>query len=406
MAHTQTNFGIVTERGMRRFTIFDTDNLTVLHQINTPSYDYIDVAITSDCSRAVLSAFNDERLVQVDLTQDPPQVIDDAAVPLLAEDVALTPDNNFAVVTNGLTGPTPIISYSLLNETIAGTVPNMDLQAVAVSPNGNGLVLAAEVLSDVIRILTIDNTGNLTDSGITVATGGLDPINITFHPTGNFAFVPNLSSSDLSVFDTAGPTTLLATIPTNTNPQTIVVTRDGNTVFVLTDSTVDVFTFTPSAPFLTPAFSFPHGLPLNTIFFGVEIMALDATQTKLFISSVNSNTLAAFTTDGTPLGTVPGVVAEGGVATCLPQPPTIICHDDITVFNDLGRNGAFVNFPDPTVTGGVHPINFSCSPASGSFFPRGTTTVTCTATDALGNTSSCSFNIKVIVDPCRFFSGR
>ena len=56
MTHTQTNFGIVTEHNTGRFTIFDTDNLTVLHQINIPSYDYIDVAITSDCTRALITA--------------------------------------------------------------------------------------------------------------------------------------------------------------------------------------------------------------------------------------------------------------------------------------------------------------------------------------------------------------
>jgi hypothetical protein len=36
-----------------------------------------------------------------------------------------------------------------------------------------------------------------------------------------------------------------------------------------------------------------------------------------------------------------------------------------------------------------------CSPASGSTFPVGTTTVTCTATDASGNTATCSFTVSV-----------
>ena len=37
----------------------------------------------------------------------------------------------------------------------------------------------------------------------------------------------------------------------------------------------------------------------------------------------------------------------------------------------------------------------SCSKTSGSTFPIGTTTVTCTATDASGNTSSKSFTVTV-----------
>ena len=36
-----------------------------------------------------------------------------------------------------------------------------------------------------------------------------------------------------------------------------------------------------------------------------------------------------------------------------------------------------------------------CSPPSGSFFPRGTTLVTCTATDAAGNQATCEFPVTV-----------
>src|SRR5262249_35747644 len=37
----------------------------------------------------------------------------------------------------------------------------------------------------------------------------------------------------------------------------------------------------------------------------------------------------------------------------------------------------------------------SCSPSSGTAFPKGTTTVTCTATDASGNQSTCQFTVTV-----------
>ncbi|MCQ6281037.1 HYR domain-containing protein [Bacillus sp. EB600] len=103
----------------------------------------------------------------------------------------------------------------------------------------------------------------------------------------------------------------------------------------------------------------------------------------------------------------------GGSASCTftvtvndTEPPAITCPADITVFNDPGRNGAFVNFPEPTVSDNCPGVTAVCTPASGSFFPPGTTTVTCTATDAAGNTSTCSFNVTVTVDPCRFLSRR
>src|SRR5439155_1564804 len=40
-------------------------------------------------------------------------------------------------------------------------------------------------------------------------------------------------------------------------------------------------------------------------------------------------------------------------------------------------------------------VTVVCNPASGSAFPKGTTTVRCTATDAAGNTASCSFRVIV-----------
>ena len=41
------------------------------------------------------------------------------------------------------------------------------------------------------------------------------------------------------------------------------------------------------------------------------------------------------------------------------------------------------------------PLTPTCNPASGSTFPVGTTTVTCTATDAAGNTGTASFTVTV-----------
>ncbi|MCM3677334.1 FG-GAP-like repeat-containing protein [Peribacillus simplex] len=79
------------------------------------------------------------------------------------------------------------------------------------------------------------------------------------------------------------------------------------------------------------------------------------------------------------------------------ESPTIICPADITVFNDPGSSGEIVNYPPPTVSDNCPGVTFSCSPSSGSFFPVGTTRVTCTAIDAAGNTSTCSFRVTVTV---------
>jgi subtilisin-like proprotein convertase family protein len=76
-------------------------------------------------------------------------------------------------------------------------------------------------------------------------------------------------------------------------------------------------------------------------------------------------------------------------ATSCGSPCTITCPANITKSNDPNQCGAVVTYPAPTTTGTCGTVN--CSPASGSFFPVGTTTVTCTTTAG----PSCTFTVTV-----------
>jgi hypothetical protein len=78
------------------------------------------------------------------------------------------------------------------------------------------------------------------------------------------------------------------------------------------------------------------------------------------------------------------------------DPLLIGCPGDMTQPSDAGCTGAVVTYTDPTATDNCDPSpGVVCSPPSGSTFPVGTTTVTCTATDACGNTSECTFDVTV-----------
>ena len=62
-----------------------------------------------------------------------------------------------------------------------------------------------------------------------------------------------------------------------------------------------------------------------------------------------------------------------------------------------GPNGAKVVYGDVSASDIVDgPMNPSCSQASDTVFPLGTTTVTCTATDAAGNKGTSTFTVKVV----------
>ena len=60
-----------------------------------------------------------------------------------------------------------------------------------------------------------------------------------------------------------------------------------------------------------------------------------------------------------------------------------------------GPNGAVVTFTATAVDNVDGTLTPTCTPASGSTFPVGVTTATCTATDAAGNTRSDSFTVTV-----------
>ena len=74
-------------------------------------------------------------------------------------------------------------------------------------------------------------------------------------------------------------------------------------------------------------------------------------------------------------------------------PPILTCSPNLEV-PPTSPNGATVTY----VAGATDPCgigSFNCTPPSGSTFPLGTTTVTCTAVNASGGSASCNFTVTV-----------
>jgi uncharacterized repeat protein (TIGR03803 family) len=74
-------------------------------------------------------------------------------------------------------------------------------------------------------------------------------------------------------------------------------------------------------------------------------------------------------------------------------PPVITCPGNI-VTDATSPDGAVVSFA-PTASDNCSVASVSCRPVSGSMFAIGDTTVFCTATDAAGNQSPCTFTVHV-----------
>ncbi len=78
------------------------------------------------------------------------------------------------------------------------------------------------------------------------------------------------------------------------------------------------------------------------------------------------------------------------------QPPTITCPANITAVTSIcAGSSQVVTYPPPTASDNCPGVTVACVPPSGSTIPIGTSTVTCTATDASGNTATCSFTVSL-----------
>jgi M6 family metalloprotease-like protein len=110
---------------------------------------------------------------------------------------------------------------------------------------------------------------------------------------------------------------------------------------------------------------------------------------EVFFDAVNNIFVTVIS--ATPTGFQ--VLIVNGIADIIP--PVVTVPANMTE-EATGPGGRVVSF-SATATDTVGPTNpaVTCNPPSGSMFPLGTTTVTCSATDAAGNTGTISFTIQV-----------
>ncbi len=126
---------------------------------------------------------------------------------------------------------------------------------------------------------------------------------------------------------------------------------------------------------------------------GIASMSLDITEFSCANIGDNVVTLTVVDNNGNT-STCTTVVTV--VDTMAPQ---IVCPNDIVINTEPGMCSAFVFFGAASAydnCDGFIPTVQTAGPPSGSVFPIGVTTITFTATDSSGNTSSCDFTITVV----------
>ncbi len=254
-----------------------------------------------------------------------------------------------------------------------------------------------------------DASGNAAQCSFTVTVTGLAPqivcpSNITVNNDEghcgaivNFAATETVAipastitySQDPGTFFPKGTTTVTATAVNAVGTSTC--------TFTVTVNDTENPTITCNAPILVSNDEGQCGAVVN---YTVTSTDNCAGQTIVQTAGIASG---SFFPKGTTTNTFVVTDASGNTATCSftvtvndTENPTITCNAPIVVSNDEGQCGAVVNY---TVTStdncAGQTIVQTAGIASGSFFPKGTTTNTFVVTDASGNTATCSFTVTV-----------
>lgn len=158
------------------------------------------------------------------------------------------------------------------------------------------------------------------------------------------------------------------------------------------------FTVTVTAPTITDAFRDAKKLIVVGTGFGpgAELRVNDAKLKKTSNDAGNPTTRLIAKKSGKTIKpgdriqvTNPGGVASNVFIFCTP-----ICPPNQTAVA-TSPNGAAIAYTTPAPQSGCSGVNVTCSPASSSTFPIGTTTVTCTASSGSVPSSTRTFTVTV-----------
>jgi hypothetical protein len=353
-------------------------------------------------------------VVTVTPVPDPPDAMDDTAttpedtlviIPVLANDVdpdgdpltvtavtqpangmvVITADNTVTYTPNANFFGTDTFTYTISDGMLTDTaVVTVTVTPAPDPPDARDDMATAECnRAVVIPVLAndVDPDGDpLTVVAVTQGTNGAVVIN----PDQTVTYTPNtgFTGTDMFTYTISDPTglmdtaTVTVTVADTTPPTVICPTPDPVPANEMCQATVpDLRTLVVATDNCTPADQLTitqNPAPGTVVGAGVTVITLTITD------------------------------AAGNATTCTINftvvdvtPPVIMCPAPITA-ECMSPAGAVVNFmTTATDTCDPNPV-VTCTPPSGSTFPIGTTTVTCTARDMSNNTSMCSFTVTVV----------
>ena len=231
-----------------------------------------------------------------------------------------------------------------------------------------------------ITVSTADSSGAVVHYTAT-ATDNVDPsVTVTCSPASDTKFPVGTTTVTCSARDAAGNTasksfTVTVTIVDTTDP---VLTVPSNISVQTQDPSGAVVTYTATATDNVDGSITPTCSPSSGTKFAVGTTTVTCTATD---THGNTST-ASFTVTVTLIDTTKPLL-------------TVPSNITVTTTNPGGTAVTYQASATDNLDGSISP---KCTPASGSVFPIGTTTVTCTATDSHNNSTTATFTVTVVFD--------
>jgi DNA-binding beta-propeller fold protein YncE len=299
-------------------------------ELGSRSGGLLDVVITHDGKTAIVSNFGDSRIFFIDISggfNAPPTVLGLARTRMFAEDMVITPDDKYVLVTDGgLASGVAVVDIAKRQLVRFNNLGAWDAQAIAITPDGQ-TVLVADYLGQKIHAYSLQDDGLLIIKK-TVRITPFWPVNIAISPDGRTVIVPIAFASGCPIlyFDSEGELHLKEVIAMpSLAGQSCVFSKDGTKAYYLSNSQasgtrVQILNVTGVGQ-VSPSGTSIKIWPRRGTgqYFGVDTIAMDPSENYLYVSNPTSFGVIADValvdlTTNTQVGYIPTVGFPAGIA--------------------------------------------------------------------------------------------
>ena len=270
------------------------------------------------------------------------------------------------------------MNYLEGGDCLAFVVVLVDLPAGSMAPKPESECIFIEQPPDIVKEIEPDKTTAVVTFPLPAVQGNCGGGTATCVPPSGSSFPLGVTSVICTATDISNikSTTVFKVTVKDSEPPRLVCPED---IFKTNDMDLcsAVVEFTAAATDNVPGVILSCVPPSNSVFeMGLTMVNCTATDTS-------GNTA--------PCGFTVTVVDT--------EKPTFVRRADIIKSPDPDKTNAVVIFPLPAARDNCPGVTVTCAPPSGSTFPLGINTVTCTATDTTDNKNTTSFNVTVGTAP-------